>query len=221
MKFWCCVLVINTVFTLGNFHRRAVAQEPMYYDCKPFGTDFNVIHWCTKVIESQKHSSEIKADAYYYRAQVYSYMKKYDRAFADLSKAIELVPHYFKAIQKKAEIYLKHKDYEKAIVEFSKVIKLQPNFSFSYNYRGYAYYSTKQYNLAIKDYDRFFGLSNLANLSIKPDFVKRAYARAFFIRGQSYLRIGSKASAVSDFHQASELAPDNAEYKEYAKELEK
>lgn len=85
-------------------------------------------------------------DAYFSRGIAFSHLKKFDKAFADYSKAIELKPNFKEAYLERGLLQLTLKKLTGAITDFSKVIKLD-----SKNYVAYANRATANFILGKSD----------------------------------------------------------------------
>lgn len=53
--------------------------------------------------------------------------EKYDEAIKDCSKAIDLHPHYLKAVLRRAELYEKVEKLEEALADYQRMIELDPS----------------------------------------------------------------------------------------------
>lgn len=61
------------------------------------------------------------------RAACKLHMEKYEEAITDCSKAVELHPHYLKALLRRAELYEKVEKLEEALADYQRVIELDPS----------------------------------------------------------------------------------------------
>ncbi|CAG2229119.1 Tetratricopeptide repeat protein 1 [Mytilus edulis] len=61
------------------------------------------------------------------RAACKLHMEKYDEAIKDCSKAIDLHPHYLKAVLRRAELYEKVEKLEEALADYQRMIELDPS----------------------------------------------------------------------------------------------
>lgn len=90
--------------------------------------------------------------AYYNRGLAYNYLKNYDAALADLTRAIEINPQYWQAYSSRGFSYQSQQMYESAIREYSTAIKINPN-EISYRNRGLCYQAINKYDLAKADFN--------------------------------------------------------------------
>ena len=156
-----------------------------------------------KTIELKPGNVEIgsrlkKTVAYTLRGNVHTFLKQYNKAFADFDKAIELKPAYEGIYVMRGWTYLNLKQYDKAIADFDKVIELKPDDAEAYNQRGLIYVILKQYDKAFADFDKV--------IELKPDDVE-----AYNNRGRTYYCLKQYDKAIADFDKVIELKPDDAE----------
>src|SRR5438128_2558409 len=78
--------------------------------------------------------------------------KEYDKAIADFSEAIRILPDNATGYLTRGGAYHSKKEYDKAIADFSEAIRLDPKSSLAFASRGLAYKSKKDYDKAIADY---------------------------------------------------------------------
>ena len=133
-------------------------------------------------------------------------------ALFDYSKAIEIDPEDYNAINNRGLIKNELKDYEGAIADFIKVIEMNPKDDFAYNNRGNSKFYLKDYEGAIADYTKA--------IEINPK-----YLNAYNNRGNSKLELKNYEGAIADYTNAIEINPENSNayaYRGMAKErLEK
>ncbi|MDR0994394.1 MAG: tetratricopeptide repeat protein [Verrucomicrobiota bacterium] len=132
------------------------------------------------------------------RGNVYFTLGKYEEAFADYTKVIELNPENAVAHFNRGSAYAKIKKYEEAIADFDRAIELNPAYEEAYNNRGNAYAEIKKYKEALADYTKAVALNP-------------AYAGAHFNRGSAYAEIKKYKEALADFDRAIALNPTYAE----------
>jgi tetratricopeptide (TPR) repeat protein len=125
--------------------------------------------------------------------------KDYDRAIADLTKAIELDPRNAWSYDKRGEAYVGKNDYDRAITDFTKSIEMDPKRAYSRTSRGRAYFCKNDFDQAIADY------SEAIEIDAK-------YAYAFYYRGDTYLERRNYDLAIADYAKAIEIRPDEKFY---------
>ena len=134
----------------------------------------------TKMIElEEREYPHASRDAYWNRADCYSFLKNYEKAVADYTKAIEI--HILGDEELKSELgegeYFVGDEYFEIHLG-----------------RGNAYLNLKEYEKAILDFDKIIELN-------RADYVDEAYYK----RGVAYKALGENEKANADFKKAEEL----------------
>jgi len=130
----------------------------------------------------------------------------YDKAIAEYTQAIKLVPNYVIVYNERALAYGNKGDYDKAIADLNEAIRLDPNYAVAYNNRAYAYNGKGDYDKAIAD----------ANQAIK---LEPNFANAYRHRGYAYMMKGNFAQARADTNKALQLNPNYQLVKDLDAEL--
>lgn len=153
------------------------------------------------------------AAAVLYQANVNLDSEDYQKAIADLTKAIKINPTYKDAYYSRAYAYRKIKNYQAAIADYTKLISLNPDNSIGYFYdRGNAYRKLKNYRAAIVDYTKA--------IKIIPS------GAGYFNRGVVYKELKNYQAAIADYTKAikmdfdydnaiSIVLLDNEQFREY------
>lgn len=134
--------------------------------------------------------------AYYNRGTFYEKTGNYNKALADLDKAITLKPDDFEAYNNRGNVYAHLGNYRQAIDEYNKVIEINPSYIDAYNSRGFTYYLLRNYQSAIENYNKA--------IKIDPED-----SNAFNNRGLAYLSLGNQKRAIDDLKKAMSLEPLN------------
>lgn len=93
------------------------------------------------------------AYAYIARSRVYAQKNDIEKTFADLDRAVELLPEFY-AFETRAQAYQERKMYDKAVEDFTSAIKAMPqNTALNYK-RGEIYFAMGKYELALEDYKK-------------------------------------------------------------------
>jgi len=143
-------------------------------------------------------SKDTQAHAYYYRGRAYEQKGDSEKAFADLTKALELNSKLYPANISLGMIYYHRGSFDKAIAEYNKALELQPERLFLcalYTNRGNAFASQGHIDEAIADF------SKCIESSTKNDSLARAYA----MRGTAYLSKKEYDRSILDCSKAIEL----------------
>src|SRR5262249_32721304 len=152
---------------------------------------------CTRLIESSQLSNDNLAGAFNNRGSEYRAKRDYDRAIADFSEAIRLVPNYAKAFNNRGNAYYdRGDDYRgdtrRAIADYNDAIRSNPNYGLAFYNRANAYYRRSERDRAIAD------LSEAIRLDpTNPD--------AFHDRGIVYGTQGNTKRAAADHEEAARL----------------
>ncbi len=133
------------------------------------------------------------ADAYYSRGDAHRALGDYQRALADYTASLEKRWAGF-VTWKRAETYLEMGDTQRALEDYSAVIERKPGAA-AYYYRGVAYAQLGQDRLALVDLGK--------SIEIEP-----AFAEAYLLRGEIYLRLNQPDAAESDYHKVVQLSTD-------------
>jgi tetratricopeptide (TPR) repeat protein len=155
----------------------------------------DAVKYFTQAIQRDPANSEY----YYGRGYAYRYLKNCsDEAISDLTKAIELDPHYVTAIRGRGDVFLSTEQYDDALRDFNQAIALQPDMEGAYNERGLAWYYKNEFDKALNEFD--------TALSLNPNM-----ANTWYNKGSIWQEKKEYAKAIADLNRAIELSPD-AEY---------
>ena len=94
-----------------------------------------------------------ETDRIFARGRQYLDNNDYDRAIADFTEVIRLLPTAFGAYYNRGLAYLRKNNFDNAIEDYNQAIRLNGNFSDAYNNRGVAYLSKYDYSRAISDFE--------------------------------------------------------------------
>src|SRR5262245_50509089 len=163
---------------------------------------------CSRLIEANR------LGFYFNRAQIYVRNGDYDRAIADLSEYIHLIPNNAVALTERGLSYAKKGEYDRAIADYTEAIRLSHGgttasddinrveraFVKALNDRGLSYAKKDEYDRAIADYTE----------AIRHD---RGSALSYSNRGSAYEKKGELDKALADFREAqnngSTTAPED------------
>jgi tetratricopeptide (TPR) repeat protein len=143
---------------------------------------------CTKVIESGKVLSPYLADYYATRAAAYQANGQFDKALADLNKAIgmrEMLEYRFL----RGMVHMGMGKIAEAKADFDWAIKRQPDYADAHQMRGLASFAAGEYEEAV----RFFSRA----VELQPTFYQ-----ALFARGVAKKRSGDEAGGEKDIKAA-------------------
>jgi tetratricopeptide (TPR) repeat protein len=126
----------------------------------------------------------------------------WDKAIADYSEALAIMPDYEPALIGRGKAYAESDqwdkaiaDYSKVIADYSKAIELDPNNSDAWCRRGWVYQDMEQWDESIADFSKAIELS--------PDHAPKWHHRA-----NSYADSGQWDKAIAGYSQAISLEAD-------------
>jgi tetratricopeptide (TPR) repeat protein len=132
--------------------------------------------------------------AYLERAARLADQKQYDRAMADLGRAMTLDPGFAPAYHNRAIVALNRGKVNDALQDLNQAITLKPDYALAYCNRGNVYRSLRQWDKALADYSRA--------IEIYPD-----YNDAYEGRGQIYALVGEFDKAIADESRVIRFRP--------------
>lgn len=138
------------------------------------------------------------ATAYNNRGNAYLNMKKYDLAYSDFSKNIELEPRSAVAFNNRGIAAEKNKNLQGAIADYTRSIELDTAYSWAYYNRASARKVNNDLEGAISDYT--------AAIRLDP-----SYKEAFYNRARTYSKMNKVSDALSDYTKAITLDHNYAE----------
>ena len=173
----------------------AVAQSKAdWQDCRTVSIDV-VLPACTRIIDNPRTPKAEVVRALVKRATSYQKRGDYDRAIADMDRAVALAPGDAESYLTRGEAYHEKHNAGRAIADYDKAIS-QPDFARAYNGRGWHYDSSNDHQRAGKDFDKAIALLN-ALISRDP-----ARAEDYNIRGDAYVGKKDYDRAIADFDRA-------------------
>lgn len=156
---------------------------------------------CTKIINSGKVKHPHTADYYATRGAAHFAKREFEKAMADLNKALAIreAPEFY---MQRGTLHMAMKDIGKAKADFDQVMKLKPEFAPAFLMRGLVSYEAGEYPEALKHFD--------AAVQRIP-----TYYQALFARGVAKLRTGDEGGGKKDMADARAMHP------QIEKEMEK
>jgi tetratricopeptide (TPR) repeat protein len=163
-------------------------------DCNGDVTEL-VLKGCTVIIDDTHTSKSNLEAALVSRGIAFHKQKDWDKAIADLGKAVELDPKDSNAIYNLGVVYEHKGDGDLAIADYTKAIALNPKDPDAHFARGNVYYDSDDFDNALKDYQ----------MAIK---LNPKHAAAILGRGLTYEQLGKPDKAEPDFKKAIAIAGD-------------
>lgn len=141
----------------GNNHlksgKEAEERQEKAKNCKQAIQHFtNAIDNAIQLDEGLALSYNSRGCAYFTEYELDNSADNLENAITDFSKAIELIPKYAEAYNRRGGAYLSKGNSEDAIADFNKAIELNSEFAEAYHSRGFAYFTKRKFILAIQDY---------------------------------------------------------------------
>jgi len=143
---------------------------------------------CTKVLTSGKVKKGFDGEYYASRAAAYTMLREYDKALADLNKALETrqtVEIYFQ----RAILYAGLQNSDASKKDFDQVLKMKPGFAAAHLMRGSIAYREGDFKAALTDFD--------AAVKSSPK-----YAQAIYARGLAKKKTGDESGGDKDLAEA-------------------
>lgn len=164
------------------------------------------------------HFAPNNAEAYYYRGYAHNeavafdvatrrgvpvlyrlkWLRMYDRAIEDLTRAIELNPNLAEAYSCRGVSYNKKGKRDCALADFNRAIELNPEDAGVYRDRADVYKKKGMYDHAVADLSRW--------AELEPE-----NAAPYFLRGSVYYEKGERDLGRADLIRAVDMLPDFAE----------
>ena len=149
---------------------------------------------CTRLITQRRAPRKVRASYHFERGRAWAAQKRYGKAVADLSKAIDLDPDNAAAHYVRGVVWDDMGEYDKAIADYTRVIAFNPAFAIAYHNRGVAWARKGDHDKAIADYTRA---------------IERAPEQAptYYNRGRAWAARKRYGKAIADFERTIALDP--------------
>jgi Mlc titration factor MtfA (ptsG expression regulator)/Tfp pilus assembly protein PilF len=138
--------------------------------------------------------------AYWHRAECCSSLGEFDKALADYTHLIQLVPkgELADAYYERGWVQREMEDFEQAIADFSEAIRHRPGVAAAYRERGTTYACRGEYRKALAD------LTHAHHLDPYDDVI-------YLQRGRLWCKMSKYERAISELTRALHLCPHRAE----------
>lgn len=137
------------------------------------------------------------ADAYIARAWFYKSKRLNPYTVADLFKAAEVAPKYYRAHFELGRFHNNQWQFGIGIYDLNIALSLKPDFAPAYSERAYSYYKNQKYDLGLADANKAIGLDP-------------ADAQFYCTRSLIYAATGKAVTALEDADRAVLMAPSDA-----------
>ena len=139
------------------------------------------------------------ARAYAQRGSVWYEKSEYDKAIADDTQAIAIIPNYAVAYNNRSAAWDEKEEFDRAIADDNQALAIDPSYADALISRSAIWFNKGDYDKAIAD-------DNQA-LAINP-----SCAQAYGNRDSAWNMKGDYEKAKADFYQAIAIDANNAEY---------
>jgi len=137
------------------------------------------------------------ADAYIARAWFYKSKRLTTYTLADLFKAVEVAPDYYRAHYEIGRFHNNQWQFSIGLLDLNKALFLKPDFAPAYAERAYSNYKNQKFEQALAD----------ANKAVELDPLD---PRTYCTRSLVYLATGKPDLALEDANKAVQVAPSDA-----------
>lgn len=137
------------------------------------------------------------ADAYIARAWFYKTKRLTTYTLADLLKAVDVAPNYYRAHYEIGRFHNNQWQFSIGLLDLNKALALKPDFAPAYAERAYSYYKNQKYDQALAD----------ANQAVELD---PSDPRSYCTRSLIYVAAGKPDLALDDANKAVQMAPSDA-----------
>ena len=170
------------------------------------------------------------ADAYIARGWFYKSKRLTTYTSADLFKAVEVAPNYYRAHYEIGRFHNNQWQFSIGLLDLNKALALKPDFAPAYAERAYSYYKNQKYDQALADASQAVELdpsdprsyctrSLIYVATDKPDLalqdadkavqIAPSDAPSLYNRGLVYESAGKPDLAIADFKTAMDLSEDD------------
>lgn len=177
----------------------ATAKASQLQACRAAVLPQDRIKACSQIIAKDAATApDDLFGAYLGRAMALYGIAEYQRALADLNRAIGIKPDSAEALDRRGVLYRKLGQADEAIADHTRAISLAPQMARAYRNRGLARFFKGETDAAIEDYS--------AAIRIDPK-----YANTYENRGAAYEQLGRYGDAILDYSKTIEFMPRNAD----------
>jgi hypothetical protein len=187
---------------------------------------------CSAVIESGRESGRGLSMAFCNRGHALIEKREYDRAIADLNRAIVIDPGYACSYNNRGRAFGFKGDFDRALADYNQAIRLDPKFALPYNNRADVWLHNGDLDRAIDDLTMAIRLDSKFVLAYanrcRAWSAKRNFARAiadcdeaiglvpesptiYLLRGNIFRDVRKYDNAIADYSEVIRLAPKDAE----------
>lgn len=127
--------------------------------------DTDLLHRAETALRRQQHAIAVRLattlierdgqslEAFRLRARAYEALRQFDRAIADLDRAIELAPRDADGYQARGQVQFKAGNVRASVDDFDRFLQLRPERKPHHWQRGISYYYTREYEKGVKQFE--------------------------------------------------------------------
>jgi len=170
------------------------------------------------------------ADAYIARAWFYKIKRLTTYTSADLFKAVEVAPDYYRSHYEIGRFHNNQWQFGIGLFDLNRALALKPDFAPAYAERAYSNYKNEKFDVALADVDKsieldpsvpgYYCTRSLVYVAMEKtelalEDADRAVrmapsdASAYYYRGLVYEALGKSELAIADFNTTLSLSDDN------------
>lgn len=191
------------------------------FAAKRAGNLDQAIRFYTKVIESGEFSGKNLAITYYNRGDVYDDQRRFNRAIADYTRAMELRANYADAYGNRGVTYEKMGRRKKAVADYRQAVRIRPNDpvgTVGLKRLGTAPSATLAAPVRANDRadcdngSRDVAIAACTRLIMSGRLNTKRLAITYYQRALAYEKKGRKGLAIQDYRAGQRLTPGDLDY---------
>ncbi len=175
----------------------AFAKSELWNRCVGADIDARFVSCSQLIARGKRETKSNQIAAYISRASAYRAKGDYDRALADLDKALQLDPKSAPALLERASIYHVKGEFGRAIADYDRALKLDKDSAAALSGRARAYRGKGDLEKALADFDEAVRLDPKS-------------ASTHVDRGAIYQAQGDFDRAIVDYDRAIQIDPKDA-----------
>ena len=195
--FYRLIGVVFLILVCNSYSGEAFAKNELWNRCVGADIDARIVSCSQFIARGKRENKSNQIAAYISRASGYRANGDYDRALADLDKALRLDPKSAPALLERASIYDVKSEFDRAIADYDTVLKLDKDSLAVRSGRARAYRGKGEFDKALANFNEAVRLDpNLASTHVD--------------RGAIYQAQGDFDRAIVDYDRAIQIDPKDA-----------
>ncbi len=156
----------------------------------------SAVSTCTSQINSGQYQGASQGHLFTTRGRAYWSLGEYDKALADLNRAVRLLSDNPAAWNNRCALLNQLRRYDQALEDCNRALELNPRYHLAYSNRGAVWRGKRLLQRALVDHNQAIRLYPRRDLY-------------FFRRGRVYMDLKNYDAAIGDFYKAIGLNPRN------------